>query len=302
MSPGARALLAAVGRTPLVRLSRLERAVPGVELWAKLEQYNPGGSVKDRPVVAMLAEAEADGRLRAGMSLIESSSGNTGIALALHGGARGYAVTVVMPESVPRARRQRLLELGASVIDSDGAAGSDGALCLVRARVAQAPGRYCYLDQYSHPANPRAHERTTGPELIESLGARLTHFVAGLGTTGTVVGTGRSLRRFLPTIEVIGVEPDEAQHGLVGLKHLASSIVPGIFAPQVLTARMAVSTADGRAMAEQLVREEGLSVGPSSGANVAAAYRVAQRLSASGQRGVIATIVCDDASRYGEGA
>lgn len=302
MTPGARALLAAVGGTPLARLTRLEGDVPGVELWAKLEQHNPGGSVKDRPVVQMLADAEADGRLRAGTSLIESSSGNTGIALALHGVSRGYHVTVVMPQSVPRARRHRLLELGATVIDSDGSAGSDGALRLVRERVAREPGRYCYLDQYSNPSNPLAHERTTGPELLAALGSRLTHFVAGLGTTGTVVGTGRGLRRAHPAVEIIGVEPDEAGHGLVGLKHLATSIVPAIFAPGVLSARVQVSTREGQAMVERLARVEGLSVGPSSGANVAAAYRLAQSLCAHGRAGVIATLVCDDAARYDEAA
>lgn len=302
MTPGARALLAAVGRTPLVRLSRLDADVEGVELWAKLEQHNPGGSVKDRPVVQMLADAEADGRLRAGAALIESSSGNTGIALALHGVARGYEVAVVMPESVPRARRRRLLELGATVIDSDGAAGSDGAIRLVRERVLREPGRYCYLDQYSSLSNPLAHERTTGPELLAALGPRLTHFVAGLGTTGTTVGTGRCLRRFLPSIEIVGVEPDQAAHGLVGLKHLATSIVPAIFAPDVLSRRVSVSTGDGLAMVERVARDEGLAVGPSSGANIAAAYRLAQRLCARGRAGVIAIIVCDDASRYGEEA
>jgi len=290
----------AVGRTPLVRLERLEREVPGVELWAKLELCNPGGSVKDRPALQMLLDAESDGRLRTGMAIIDSTSGNTGIALALFGGARGYRVSLVMPDNVSSARKALVAAYGAEIIYSDPLEGSDGAIRLVRELVTKSPDRYFYTDQYGNPSNPRAHFLGTGAEIAAELGERLTHFVTGIGTSGTVIGTGRRLKRHRPDIRVVGVEPDDAFHGLEGLKFLATSIVPRIYDPGVLDETLFIDTESGWRTTDRLAREEGMLAGHSSGANIEGALRIARRLVAAGQRGVIATIVCDHAARYVE--
>lgn len=290
----------AVGRTPLVRLERIDRETPGVEIWAKLELCNPGGSVKDRPALQMLLDAEADGRLRSGMAIIDSTSGNTGIALALYGSARGYRVTLVMPENVSTARKNLIRAYGAEIVFSDPLEGSDGAIRLVRELVEREPARYFYTDQYGNGSNPRAHFLTTGPEILSVLGDRLTHFVTGIGTSGTIMGTGRRLKRHRADIQVIGVEPDDAFHGLEGLKHLASSIVPRIYDPTVLDETSFIDTESGWQTTARLGAEEGLLVGHSSGANVEGALRVARRLAAAGEKGVIVTILCDHAARYVE--
>lgn len=290
----------AVGNTPLVRLARIDAETPGVEVWAKLEFTNPGGSVKDRPALQILLDAEADGRLRPGMNIIDSTSGNTGVALALYGADRGYGVTLVMPENVSSARKAIVAAYGAEVIFSDPMEGSDGAIRLVRKIVAEQPDAYFFTDQYNNPSNPGAHERTTAQEILRDVGDRLTHFVTGIGTTGTVVGTGRGLKKANAAIQVIGVEPDDAFHGLEGLKHLASSIVPGIYDASVLDETIFMDTEEGWVMAERLAKEEGYQVGHSAGGNVAAAMRVARRLSGVGETGLIVTILCDHASRYVE--
>lgn len=289
-----------VGNTPLVRLQTLDRDTPGVQIYAKLEFLNPGGSVKDRPALQMLLDAEAAGRLRPGMSIIDSTSGNTGVALALYGAARGYQVNLVMPQNVSQVRKDMLEAFGANIVYSDPMDGSDGAIRLVRAMVAEDPARYLYTDQYGNASNPRAHYLTTAPEILAAVGDRLTHFVAGIGTSGTIVGTGRRLKEHRASIQVIGVEPEDQFHGLEGLKHIATSIVPPIYDPSVLDRTIFMDTDLGWNMAEQLGLEEGILAGHSAGAALAAALQVAKEVCARKEEGLIVTIVPDHASRYVE--
>jgi cysteine synthase B len=284
----------------LVRLTRIDRTTPGVEIWAKLEFNNPGGSVKDRPALQMLLDAESEGRLRPGMSIIDSTSGNTGIALALYGAARGYRVSLVMPENVSAARKRIVSAFGAEIIFSDPMDGSDGAIRLVRSIVDGSAGRYFYTDQYGNPSNPRAHFLTTAPEILDRVGDRITHFVAGIGTSGTIIGTGRRLKLHHRPVQVIGVEPDDSFHGLEGLKHIPSSIVPRIYDPSVLDRTIRMDTESGWRMTDRLGHEEGLLVGHSSGAAVEGAFRVAQELAERGEKGLVVTILCDHGSRYVE--
>ena len=290
----------AVGRTPLVRLSRLDAPTPGVEIWAKLEFMNPGGSVKDRAALQMLLDAEAAGALRPGMEIIDSTSGNTGVALALYGAARSYQVTLVMPANVSAARKSIISVFGAEIVYSDPMEGSDGAIRMVRALVADDPGRYYFTDQYNNPSNARAHEIGTAAEIIAEVGDRVTHLVTGIGTSGTVMGTGKGLKAHDPSIRVIGVEPDDAFHGLEGLKHIATSIVPGIYDPAILDETIFMDTDRGWNVTERLAVEEGIVVGHSSGASVAGAMQVASQLAQEGQPGLIVTVLADHGSRYVE--
>ncbi len=290
-----------IGGTPLVRLFNLEP--PGVELWAKCEFCNPGGSVKDRPALQMIRDAIADGRLTRDKTLIDSTSGNTGVAYSLVGAALGYRVKLVMPANVSAARKQITSAYGTELVFSSELEGSDGAIRLVRELVAREPERYFYPDQYSNESNPRAHYLGTGAELVAELGPRLTHFVAGVGTSGTIMGTGRRLKEHRRPdggqVRVIAVEPDDAFHGLEGLKHMASSLVPAIWRPQECVDEVrAMSTDAGWEMTETLKEAEGLFVGHSAGANVAAALQVARELAARGQTGCVATVLCDRGDRY----
>jgi cysteine synthase B len=288
----------AVGNTPLVRLRRVGRECPDVELWAKLEFANPGGSVKDRPALRMMTDALADGRLTPDKVLIDSTSGNTGVAYSMFGAALGIRVRLVMPSNVSKARKDIARAFGTDIVYSDPMEGSDGAIQLARRLVSEEPERYFYPDQYSNPSNWRAHYDGTARELLEALGDRLTHFVAGLGTTGTMMGCSRRLKEQPRKIECVAVEPSEALHGLEGLKHLASSLVPGIFDPSVPDRRLPVTTEDGWDMADRLSREEGLHVGHSSGANVFGALVVARELQKAGRGGCVVAIVCDRGDRY----
>lgn len=288
----------AVGDTPLVRLNRVTRHVPDVEIWAKLEFANPGGSVKDRPALRMILDALADGRMAEGRILIDSTSGNTGVAYSLFGAALGLRVRLVMPSNVSKPRKDIAQSFGTEVIYSDPMEGSDGAIRVARELVAKEPDKYFYPDQYSNPSNWRAHYDGTGREIVEDLGGRLTHFVAGLGTTGTMMGCTRRIKEHAPQVECIAVEPDNALHGLEGLKHMASSLVPAIYDPRVPDRIVPVSTESGWDMADRLAREEGLHVGHSSGANVVIALQVAEQLHQSGRGGCIVTIVCDRGDRY----
>jgi len=290
----------AVGNTPLVRLAHIDAETPGVEIWAKLEFMNPGGSVKDRPALQMILDAEARGELSPGMSIIDSTSGNTGVALALFGAARGYRVTLVMPENVSTARKAIVQAYGAKIIFSDPLEGSDGAIRKVRQIVSEEPGRYFYTDQYNNPSNPRAHEIGTAQEMLAVLGGRITHLVSGVGTSGTVIGCGRGLKARNPSIQVIGVEPDDSFHGLEGLKHIASSIVPGIYDPSVLDETIYLDTERGWTTTERLAKQEGIITGHSSGAAIAGALEVASRLANSGRTGVIVSVLADHGSRYVE--
>lgn len=290
-----------IGGTPLIRLHNLEP--PGVEIWAKCEFANPGGSVKDRPALQMLRDAIADGRLTPDRTIIDATSGNTGVAYSLVGAALGYRVKLVMPANVSAARKQITAAYGTELVFSSDMEGSDGAIRLVRELVEADPQRYFYPDQYSNPSNPRAHYLGTGAELLAALGDRLTHFVAGIGTSGTIMGTGRRLkehrRRDGGGVTVVAVEPDDAFHGLEGLKHMASSLVPQIWRPEDCVDRiLGMGTEEGWEMTEQLKADEGLFVGHSAGANVAGALRVARELAARGEPGCVATVLCDRGDRY----
>lgn len=288
-------LLDRIGNTPLLRLDRLTKGLPvAVEVYVKAEWFNPGGSVKDRPVLRMLADAERDGRLRPGVTVLDSTSGNAGIAYAMIGAVKGYPVELVMPASASEERKRIIAAYGARIVLSDPLEGSDGAILMAREIHAAAPDRYFKPDQYNNPSNPRAHYDTTAVEILEQTAGRVTHFVAGLGTTGTVVGAGRRLHEADPRIRVIAVEPDAPLHGLEGLKHIASSIVPGIYDPTVHDEKVSVSTEAGYAMARRLAREEGMLVGESAGAAVEAALRIAAGL----REGVIVVIAPDAGDRY----
>lgn len=291
----AQSLLDAIGNTPLLRLQRLTRDLPaGVEIYVKAEWFNPGGSVKDRPVRRIIEDAERDGRLTPDRIILDSSSGNAGIAYAMIGAAKGYGVRLVVPDNVSEERRHILRALGAEVLYSDPLEGSDGAILVVRRMVQDDPGRYFFGDQYNNPSNWRAHYETTGPEVYAQTDGRITHFVAGLGTGGTVVGAGRRLRELNPQIQVVAVEPDSALHGIEGLKHMATAIVPGIYDPSVHQRKVEVRTETAYAMAQRLAREEGLLVGQSSGGAMVAAVEVARGL----QRGVIVVVLPDGGDRY----
>ncbi|MHB8419289.1 MAG: PLP-dependent cysteine synthase family protein [Myxococcales bacterium] len=294
----------AVGRTPLLRLHHLEAeeglVAAKVELYAKLEFFNPGGSVKDRPALQMVLDARAEGRLAAGKTLLDSTSGNTGVAYAWIGAALGLPVALVMPENVSQARKQITRAYGAELVFSDPLEGSDGAIRLARQLAHEKPARYVYLDQYGNESNPKAHYLGTGREIWEATAGRVTHFVAGIGTSGTLMGTGRRLKQENPRVQVIGVEPDEPFHGLEGLKHLGSSIVPAIYEVKGRDETLFVSTEAGWEMAERLGKREGLLVGHSSGAALAGSLRVARRLSEAGAPGVVVTVFPDRADRYFE--
>jgi cysteine synthase B len=292
---GASSVLDLIGRTPLVRLHRVTRGLPDqVEVYLKAEWFNPGGSVKDRPVLRMIEDAEREGRLVPGKTILDSTSGNAGIAYAMIGAVKGYAVELVMPASASEERKRIIAAYGARIIYSDPLEGSDGAILLAREIVERNPDRYYKPDQYNNPSNWKAHYDTTAPEILEQTGGRVTHFVAGLGTTGTLVGTGRRLHEANPRIQVIAVEPDAPLHGLEGLKHIASSIVPGIYDPSVHDHKVPVSTEAGYRMARRLAREEGLLVGESTGAAVEAALHVARDL----REGVVVVIAPDGGDRY----
>jgi cysteine synthase B len=293
---GARAhasILETIGNTPLVRL-RLPGVPPRVELWAKCEWFNPGGSVKDRTALSLVTEGERTGGLRPGRTIVDSSSGNTAVGLALVGCAKGYDVELVMPENVTPDRQRMCAAYGARLVFTDAFSGSDGAMLRVREKVAAEPQRYFYADQYRNPANPLAHYRTTGPEIWNQTDGRITHFVAGLGTTGTVVGTARYLRERSPRVRVVAAEPDEPLHGLEGMKHLESAIVPAIWDPRVVDERLSVSTEAGLAVCAEVMESDGLLVGHSAGAALFAAREVARSLDA----GTVVVLLPDGGERY----
>ncbi len=287
-------IVEAVGNTPMVRLRSLEKDAPGTKIYLKLEYANPGGSVKDRPARQMMLDAIEDGRLRSDKILIDATSGNTGVAYSLLGAAMGYRVQLVMPSNVSQARKDISMAFGTEIIYSDPMEGSDGAIRKVRRMVAEDPDRYFYPDQYSNPSNPKAHYLGTGEEIIEQVGDELTHFVAGIGTSGTIMGTTRRLHEYSRRIQCIAVEPAEALHGLEGLKHMASSLVPEIYDPTVPDEILPIGTDAGWDMSDRLAAEEGLHVGHSTGANVAAAIQVAKRADAS----CVLAIACDRGDRY----
>ena len=284
----------AVGNTPLVRLRNVARDTPDVKIYLKLEYCNPGGSVKDRPALQMMRDAIEDGRLTKDKILIDATSGNTGVAYSLFGAALGYRVRLVMPSNVSQARKDITRAFGTELVFSDPMEGSDGAIRMCRSLVAETPEQYFYADQYKNPSNPRAHYLGTGREILEQVGGEITHFVAGLGTSGTVMGTTRRLHEHTRKIVCVAAQPDEALHGLEGLKHMDSSIVPEIYDPSLPDEHMRVRTEDGWDMADRLAEEEGLHVGHSTGANVFAACEIAKRIG----KGCVVTIACDRGDRY----
>lgn len=284
-----------VGNTPLLRLHTFARRFPELEVYAKLEWFNPGGSVKDRAALAMIEEGERTGLLKPGKTIIDSTSGNTGIAYAMVGAARGYPVRLVMPENVSEERKALVRAYGAEIVYSDGMEGSDGAIRLCREMIAADPQTYFYPDQYSNPANWRAHYLGTAVEILEQTDGRVTHFVAGLGTTGTFVGTARRLKEHDPSIVCVAVQPDDAFHGLEGLKHLPTSIVPSIWDAALPDALWGAPTEPSYELARSTARSQGLLVGHSSGA----ALWGVQRLAESGvTKGVVVTVFPDGGDRY----
>jgi cysteine synthase B len=291
--PKTQSLLDLIGRTPLLDLSVLTGR-PAVRLYAKAEFANPGGSVKDRPALAIVRAAIAAGQLANGRRLLDATSGNTGIAYAMIGAASGFPVTLCVPSQVSPERRQILRSYGAEVILTDPLAGSDGAILAARQLAAAEPARYAYVDQYANPANWRAHYTTTGPEIHEQTAGRVSHFVAGLGTSGTLMGVGRYLRERDPAIQLVAVEPDSPLHGIEGLKHMDTAIVPPIYDPRLADQTRRIATEEAYALVRDLARRLGLRVGISSGANVAAALAVAGGL----ERGTVVTVLCDGGDRY----
>ena len=294
---GAR-VIDAIGQTPLFRLSRLERDVPGVELYAKAEWLNPGGSVKDRPAARMICEALRAGHLTPDRRILDATSGNTGIAYAMIGAALGFGVTLCVPTNITPERKRILRAYGPELIFTDPLEGSDGAIREARTRFADTPDRYFYPDQYNNDFNWRSHYDTTAPEIWEQTQGRVTHFVAGLGTSGTFVGTGRKLRELNDDVTLVSVQPDAAFHGLEGLKHMESAIVPGIYDPTIADHDLRVSTDDAYAMTRRLAAEEGLLVGISSGAAVAGALQVLQSEGRARRGDVVVIVFPDGGERY----
>jgi S-sulfo-L-cysteine synthase (O-acetyl-L-serine-dependent) len=286
-------LLDLIGNTPLIKLANLVEN-PRVEIYGKAEWANPGGSVKDRPALNMILEGERSGALTRDKTIIDATSGNTGIAYAMIAAARGYRVKLCLPKNASEERKRILEAYGVELVLTDPLAGSDGAILAVREIVAADPDKYFYPDQYNNPANWRAHYETTGVEIFEQTGGRITHFVAGLGTSGTFVGAGRRLRELKPEVKLISMQPDSPFHGLEGLKHMETAIVPGIYEPSLADEEVEVGTEEAHAMVKRLARREGWFVGISSAANVVAAMRVAECI----DEGVIVTILADDASKY----
>jgi S-sulfo-L-cysteine synthase (O-acetyl-L-serine-dependent) len=291
----ARSVVDLVGNTPLVDVTALApKLAPRVRLFAKLEGLNPGGSVKDRPALWMVRRGMESGALRPGKEILDSTSGNTGIALAMIGAAMGFPVTLVLPDNVSRERKRIISAFGARMIFSSGMEGSDGAIRLCREILAAERDRYFKPDQYFNPVNPLAHYESTGPEIWQATGGSVTHFVAGIGTGGTIMGTGRYLKERNAEIQVIAAEPDDALHGLEGLKHMASSIVPGIYHEQELDRKVAVPTDEAYELVYRLGSHHGLVVGQSSGAALFAAIEVAREL----DEGVVVIVFPDFGDRY----
>ncbi len=289
-------LEAAVGNTPLIRLRSVTRDLPDtVEVYAKAEYLNPGGSVKDRAALAMILAGEASGELTKDKTIIDATSGNTGIAYAMLGAARGYPVTLVLPKNASAARKRIVRLYGAEIIETDPMTGTDAAQIVAHEIAEKAPDKYFYPDQYNNEANWKAHFATTAPEIWWQTQGRITHFVAGLGTTGTFIGTTRRLKEFNPELQAISIQPESPIHGLEGMKHLGTAIVPGIYDERVADKNSTVSTEDAQAMTRRLAREEGLFVGPSSGANVFAAIELAQELE---REAVVVTVLCDGGGKY----
>jgi S-sulfo-L-cysteine synthase (O-acetyl-L-serine-dependent) len=289
-----RSLLDLIGNTPLVSFRQIGRDLGSVRVLAKAEWQNPGGSVKDRAALNMVRDGERRGLLTKDKTIIDATSGNTGIALAMIGAHLGYRVKLALPKNATIERRQCMLAYGAELVLTDPTGGTDTAQRYVRDLVRAEPGRYFYPDQYNNDANWKAHYETTAPEIWRQTAGEITHFVTGVGTSGTFMGVTRRLKELNPAIRCTSMQPDAALHGLEGLKHMPTALVPGIYDPTLADDQITVRTEDAHRMVLRLAREEGLFVGVSSGANLVAALRVAAKL----REGVVVTIFCDSASRY----
>ncbi len=289
-------LESAIGNTPLIRLRSVTRDLPeNVEVYAKAEYLNPGGSVKDRAALAMILAGEKSGELTRSKTILDATSGNTGIAYAMIGAARGYKVALTLPKNASATRKRILKLYGAEIIETDQMQGTDGAQLKAKELAREFPDKYFYPDQYNNEANWQAHYATTAPEIWRQTNGRITHFVAGLGTTGTFIGTTRRLKEFYPNLQAISMQPASPLHGLEGMKHLETAIVPGIYDAAVADANTEVETEDAQNMTRRLAREEGLFVGVSAGANVFAALELAKKLN---EPAVIVTILCDGGGKY----
>jgi cysteine synthase B len=291
-------VLDTIGNTPLIRLERTSNGLPGVEILGKAEWVNPGGSVKDRAALAIVREAMGAGKLADGKRLLDSTSGNTGIAYAMIGAALGFPVTLVMPANVSPERKRILNAYGVEIVYTDPAEGSDGAILKARELATSQPVRYFYADQYSNDANWRAHYYGTGNEIWDQTGGRITHFVSMLGTTGTFVGTARRLKELNPDVHCITLQPNSAFHGIEGGKYLPGAIVPEIYDPSLADANIEISTESAYSMCKRLAREEGLLVGISAGAAVVGSLQIAQQCAERGEQAVIVTVLCDNADKY----
>jgi S-sulfo-L-cysteine synthase (O-acetyl-L-serine-dependent) len=283
-----------VGNTPLLELPSIAAEVPSVRIFGKAEWYNPGGSVKDRPALWMIRDGEKSGALTSEKTILDATSGNTGIAYAWIGAVLGYRVKLCMPKNASEERKKILRAYGVDFVLTDPGEGSDGAIREARRLYAEEPDRYFYPDQYSNPANPRAHYESTAPEIWEQTNGEVTHFVAGLGTSGTFVGTATCLKEHNPEIEAISFEPNSPFHGLEGMKHMESAIVPAVYDPTVADENLATPTEEAYEMVKRVAREEGLLIGISAGAAVATALRVAQHI----DTGTVVTVLCDGADKY----
>lgn len=291
-------LLATIGNTPLVRLEKVSRPYPDIEILGKAEFFNPGGSVKDRPALNMILDGEHSGRLNHSRTILDSTSGNTGIAYAMIGAIRGYRVKLCLPANASSERKRILKAYGAEMLFSDAGEGSDGAIRLCREIYRRDPDIYFYPDQYNNPANWKAHYEHTGPEILQQSGGAITHFVAAMGTSGSFVGITRRLRRDRPEVKCYSAQPSSGFHGLEGLKHMPTAIVPGIYDEKLADGNFWIETEDAYAMVRRLAREEGLLVGISSGCNVHAATLLARELAERGESATIVTILCDSAEKY----
>ncbi len=291
-------LLSLIGNTPLIRMERIARDLPGIEIYGKAEFFNPGGSVKDRAALNMILDGERTGKLTHDKIILDSTSGNTGIAYAMIGAYKGYKVKLCLPKNASMERKHVLQAYGAEMVLTDPGEGSDGAIRAVREIYQADPSRYFYPDQYNNPANWKAHYNGTALEILAQTDGRITHFVACMGTSGTFMGNTRRFHEELPYVKCISAQPSSGFHGLEGLKHMPSAIVPGIYDPHVADDNVWIETEDAYAMCRRIAREEALLVGISSGANLVAARKLGQQLVERGEHGVIVTMLCDGAYKY----
>ncbi|RYX83500.1 cysteine synthase [bacterium] len=295
---GSASILDLVGNTPLIQFKKITAHLKNVEVYAKAEYMNPAGSVKDRPALNMILRGIESGELTKDKTILDSTSGNTGIAYAMIGAALGYKVKLVMPGNVSTERRAIVKMYGAETVLSSSFDGSDGAILKAREIYEAEPDKYFKPDQYNNEANPEAHYKGTGPEIWRQTDGRVTHFLATLGTSGTLMGTARFLKEANPDIKIIGVEPDNAMHGIEGLKHMETSIKPGIYNPGIEDENIGAATEDAYDMQARLAEEEGIFVGFSAGAAVHTAIKLAERLEKEGKKAVVVTILCDRGDRY----